>query len=402
MELVNLKIDKGIFEKILRDSLSDDTIEILRIEYNCLSEKGLNFLSELYAVSVIYNSKKDAKTERTFDLFIKTEPLDNMSLDYLRERNYFSLELRFALEVLPRITKLIHRQLGPHLFHGTLQPPVLIMENLKTQGYVLKDRQKGVSLEHCRLVVENIAKMHAGSVAILEEDPELIESFKEGGIISRKNMQAPLTLINSSLMRISNQVEQWPDEWSTRVAKKLAKLCPIVEEQLADIYDFDPDDFCVLNHGDCWINNLMFKEDEKGQPVDVLMVDYQMAVYSSAAIDVLHFLCTCPEREVRYNNDDYFIKLYLDTLKETMESIGCKRRPPTMEQLKAAMHKRRLYAVIVGIIFSLRMIADKEDIEEFKDIADVGETRMDVFKNPDAIKMAQKLFPSMDAKGYLD
>ncbi|XP_076763336.1 uncharacterized protein LOC143430797 [Xylocopa sonorina] len=402
MELANLKIDKGIFEKILRDSLSDDTIEILRIEHNCLSEKGLNFLSELYAVSVVYNSKENAKTECSIEMFMKTEPINEESREYLLKQNLFAFELRYARDVLPRLSKLVDRQLGPHLFYGSLQPPVLIMENLKKKGYALKDRQKGLPFEHCCLAIENIAKLHAGSVVLLEEDPELIESFKDGGIVSRDCPDNLLNLSESSLMRISKQIEQWTDEWCAPVAKKLEKLSKIIKKDLVNIYDCDPDEFLVLNHGDCWINNMMFKEDEKGQPVDLLMVDYQTAVYNSPAIDLLYFLYVCPECDIKYDKEDYFLNLYLDTLRKTMDSIDCKRRPPTMEQLKAAMYKRRLYAVLAGIVFSLRMIANKEDIEDFKDIVDSGETKMDVFKNPGSIEMARKLFPSMDAKGYLD
>ncbi|XP_076763132.1 uncharacterized protein LOC143430642 [Xylocopa sonorina] len=443
MELENLKIDKGTFEKILRDSLSDDTIEILRIEHNCLSEKGLNFLSELYAVSVIYNSKENAKTECSIEMFIKTEPNHEVARELLHKQNIFTLELRYARDVLPRIEKLVHRQLGPHLFYGSLQPPVLVMENLKKKGYVLKDRQKGMPLEYCCLAIENLAKMHAGSVALHEEllllnihtitllyfhvtifiyknghclftggklvdlpivhiDPELIESFKDGGIVPRDGGEDLLNLAESSLLRISKQIEQWPEEWCAPVAKKLVKLSKIIRKDLFHIHDCDPDEFLVLNHGDCWINNMMFKEDEKGQPVDLLMVDYQMTVYNSPALDLLYFLYVCPECDIKYDKEDYFLKLYLDTLKETMESIGCKARPPTIKQLKAAMYKRRIYATLTGIVFALRMVANKEDVEDIKDVVELGETKMDVFKNPFAIEMARKLFPSMDAKGYLD
>ncbi|CAL7943960.1 unnamed protein product [Xylocopa violacea] len=387
---------------MLRDRLSDDTIEILRIEHRCLSEKGLNFLSELYDVSIIYKSKKNTKTECSFNVIIKTEPTSGLSLEFLRRQNLFSIELRYARDILPRIAKLVHCQLGPHLYYGSLHPPVLIMENLKKKGYVLKNRQKGLQFEYCRLAIERIAKMHAGSLAIFEEDPQLIESFNEGGMVSQKSVEGLSQFAKSSLTRVSDQIQQWPYEWCASVAKKLVKLGATLREALNNLYDCDADEIRVLNHGDCWINNILFKENEKGQPIDLLMIDYQLALYTSPAIDLLHFLYVCPECDIKCDKDDYFVKLYLDTLKETMESIGCKRKPPTMEQLKAAMYKRRVYAVLVGLVFSLRMLADKEDIEDFEDVPDGGESKLDVFKNPYAVKMAQKMLPIMDANGYLD
>ncbi|CAL7943957.1 unnamed protein product [Xylocopa violacea] len=402
MELIHLKIDKSVFEKILRDKLSDDTIEILKIEHRCLSEKGLNFLSELYDVSVIYKSKKNTKTECSFDVIIKTEPINNASRSYLHEQNLFSFELRCVRDVLPRIMKYVHCQLAPRLFYGSAQPPVLIMENLRKKGYILKNRQKGLPFEHCRVAIECIAKMHAGSVAVFEKEPELIEYFKDGGLISQTNPENFLHLSISSLTRMSSQIEQWPNEWCASVAKKLMKLTTTMEKRFGNIYDCDADEFRVLNHGDYWINNMLFKENEKGEPVDLQIVDYQMTVFSSPAFDLLYFLLVCPEFDIRYDKDDYFLKLYLDTLKETMKDIGCKRKPPTMEQLKAAMHKRKTFAVLAGLVFAFRMLANKEDIEEFKDRPSTAGTKMDVFKNPDAIKLAHKLLPIMDAKGCLD
>lgn len=129
-----------------------------------------------------------------------------------------------------------------------------------------------------------------------------------------------------------------------------------------------------------------------------------MAVYTSPVIDLLYFLNICPEFEVKYDNDDDFLKLYLHTLEETMKNIACKRKPPTMEQLKEAIHKRRIYAVFSGVVLYLRMMGSKEDTEDFEELLTklLGETKMDVFKNPDAVKLAHKMIPIMNERGYFD
>lgn len=129
-----------------------------------------------------------------------------------------------------------------------------------------------------------------------------------------------------------------------------------------------------------------------------------MAVYTSPVIDLLYFLNICPEFDVKYDNDDDFLKLYLHTLEETMKNIACKRKPPTMEQLKEALHKRRIYAVFSGVVLYLRMMGSKEDTEDFEELLTklLGETKMDVFRNPDAVKLARKMIPIMNERGYFD
>lgn len=87
-----------------------------------------------------------------------------------------------------------------------------------------------------------------------------------------------------------------------------------------------------------------------------------------------------------------------------MISIGCATKAPTMEKLKADLHKRRIFAVFAGVILNLRMMADAKDTEDFVVLLEKlqGETKVDVFKNPDTVILAQKMIPIMDQRGYFD
>ena len=407
MEANGLRIDERTFEKALRTLAPDETVKVLGITSRCLSGKGLNFLSDLYQASVRYtvtSRNEMTKSERLADVIIKTEPLNEVCRNMVRQQDMFVTELKVLRDVLPRIKESVGGQIGPRLFYGSENPRALIMENLATRKFVMKDRQKGLPFEHCRVVVEQIAKFHAGSVAVHEKDPEAIEWFKDSGIVSTKSPASYIRLMEVSLLRIGKQLQKWSDEECSASGGKLIKLAGTIGARCMDAYNYDSDEFCVLNHGDCWINNMMFKENEKGEPVDLLLVDYQMSVYTSPAVDLLYFLNICPEFAVKYDNDEYFLDQYLATLKETMERIGCKTVPPTMQQLKEAMHKRRAYAIMSGIVLYLRMMANKEDTEDFGQILMTycGETKMDVFKNPDAVKLARKMIPVMNRRGDFD
>ncbi|XP_031834349.1 uncharacterized protein LOC116427758 isoform X2 [Nomia melanderi] len=408
MEMISSKVDEHVLEAALQKQLSVETLKILSVKIDFLSEKGSNFLSDLYKVTVKYTdaskNEEKSKSEHSTDVIIKLEPKEEIPLELVQQQDLFPVESKVLRNVLPMIRDLVGHLIGPSLLHCLDHPRVLIMENLHKKKFLMKDRQKGLSFQHCRLVMQILAKFHAGSVAVHERNPELIESFEDGGIVSKKCPEAFLRLMEVSLLRIGHQVKNWSDEKCVQAAAKIIKMAELIRTQCIEVYDHDSDEFCVLNHGDCWINNIMFKENERGEPVDLRLVDYQMAVYTSPAIDLLYFLNICPELSVKYDHDDYFIGVYLNTLKETMERIGCKTKPPTLEQLKKAIHKRRAYAVFSGMVLYLRMMANKEDTEDFTTVLKLysGETKMDVFKNPDSVKLALKMIPIMNEKGYFD
>lgn len=407
METKNVEVDETIVREALRNQLSDESVEILSIANQSFSEKGLNFFSELRIVTVRYRgiSKNEASREERSTVFVvKLDPLDEYVKGMAHQQDLFPVESRFLRDVLPMIREMIDHPIGPRLWFCCDDRRVLIMENLQEQRFLMKNRQEGLTFTHCCLVLRTMAKLHAASVAVHEKKPELTESFRDGGIVSKKCPKVFLRLMEVSLQRIGEQMKGWSDEKWVRAAPKIIEMAKSIGEESINAYSYDPDEFCVLNHGDCWINNIMFKENERGEPIDVRLVDYQMAVYTSPAIDLLYFLNTCPEFSIIYDKDDYFVELYLNTLKETMERIHCETSPPTMQQLKQALHKRRAYAVFAGVVLHLRMIANKEDTENFTEVLMklCGETKMDVLKNPDAVKLTAKMVPVMDERGYFD
>ncbi|KZC06800.1 PREDICTED: uncharacterized protein LOC107195073 [Dufourea novaeangliae] len=408
MEVKSLRIEQHMLEEAVQQQLSTGTIKILNITSRCISARGFNFLSDLFKVSVKYrvaSKNEHSKLERSTDLIIKLEPFKEFAREIVQQQDLFQIELKVLRDVLPKIADLVDHPIGPCLWYSCDNPYVFIMEDLNKQGFVMKCRQKALSFEQCCLVIQTIAKFHAGSVAVHERNPGILESFENGGIVSKKCPQNCFRMMQVSLLRIGDQLKNWTDvESCAKAAPKIIKLAESIGTKCINVYKYDSDEFCVLNHGDCWINNVMFKDTEQGKSVDVRLVDYQMSVYSSPAIDLLYFLNICPEFSVKYDNDDYFLELYLSTLKETMKSIGCKTKPPTMKELKEAIHKRRVYAVFAGVVLYLRMMANKEDIEDFTEVVKNcgGETKMDVFRNPDAVKLAKKMIPVMNERGYFD
>ena len=57
-----------------------------------------------------------------------------------------------------------------------------------------------------------------------------------------------------------------------RYADKIAKLVDHVYQIGIDATRRSDDEFNVINHGDVWVNNMLFKYDNDGNPIDHIFV----------------------------------------------------------------------------------------------------------------------------------
>lgn len=57
-----------------------------------------------------------------------------------------------------------------------------------------------------------------------------------------------------------------------RYAEKLAKLIDHIYEIGAEACKLSEDEFNVINHGDFWVNNMLFKYDNDDKPIQHIFV----------------------------------------------------------------------------------------------------------------------------------
>ncbi|XP_043684869.1 uncharacterized protein LOC122637068 [Vespula pensylvanica] len=397
------EFDKNFFERALRFGYKDETIEVLEYDVKNCCAKGANFLSDLYRSTLkLKRSTNVNDKEYNINVIIKCEPsMDASALEICSQQNLFKTELKIYTDVLKEIERITCQKIGPKLLYSSKDSKIFVMEDLNVEGYKTMDRQKGLSLHHCLLLIYKMAALHAGSVAFCEKNPELAKSFK-GGILVNV-LESFLKLSEISIINACGEIRRWSNDYHD-CADKLERFASRMrrKEDIAEIYQYEMDEFCVINHGDCWINNIMFKDNELGEPSEVLLVDYQMSVYSSPAIDLLYFLNICPDNKLKYEKEDYFLKIYIRTLGNIMRTIGCVTKPPTIKDLKRSMYKRRLYAIFSGIVLYPRMVADEcEHFEEVLGKLD-GKTKLNVFKKEEAIVSTRKFIKFMNQQSYFD
>ncbi|XP_046416554.1 uncharacterized protein LOC124177790 [Neodiprion fabricii] len=407
--MIQTEQDEAFYEEVLKNYFRDPTTKVRSVKQERATAKGENFLSDMLRIGVELTRNSSTQDDagcricerRSF--ISKHEPVgDSRLVKMVQEQQLFTVELSILKNVLPRIETALGIRLGPKLVYGRDEPPrVIIMEDLTPEGFHVKDRQEGLSMAHATMAIKNLARFHAGSVALAEENPAAIRRFRQG-IFDSTTHPNFYTLAINSLIRLRENAQTWLDEDCILAAKKLKNVIGSLKQRIQDVYKYDPEEFCVLNHGDAWVNNMLFVEDRSGKPIEQVFVDYQMVGYSSPAIDLLYFLGINPALKIRGPGETELLETYLETLTLNMKRLRCRTESPTMEQLKEAMYRRRVYAVVSGLFLLPRMMLDKAEIESMDQLLKHGTFRTNAYAKPNTIRMMKRILPLMNERGYLD
>lgn len=120
----------------------------------------------------------------------------------------------------------------------------------------------------CKMVLQKVAKLHASTAVLYQQKPDLFKSHKQSNITENFNL-LHLFYLNASASCIKFAKTFPPLQ---TYVEKLEKFHQRVVEGMIDVFKREDESFNVLNHGDLWINNLMFHADSSGDADDVLLV----------------------------------------------------------------------------------------------------------------------------------
>ncbi|XP_058977087.1 uncharacterized protein LOC101896865 [Musca domestica] len=100
--------------------------------------------------------------------------------------------------------------------------------------------------------------------------------------------------------------------------KKLEEHFKIVSMQCVNGPQAAP--YAVICHGDYWNNNMLYKYDDHTQEaVSAKLIDFQLSRYSSPVVDLMHYLCTSTDRDLRKQHFKELLDIYYQTLREHLE-----------------------------------------------------------------------------------
>ncbi|XP_077275264.1 uncharacterized protein LOC143904443 isoform X2 [Temnothorax americanus] len=391
-------------EKILRKSEGDNSIQVIDIFSKPATAKGDNYTSDMIRVTAEFSRDQGgSKITEKKSIIVKISPIvEGIRQDLIESSGIFHTEILMMSDTLDKMNKLLgpeHRLSGKGLYVQNKNPTLLVMEDLAPLGFRMADRLSGLDLAHTILALDGLARFHAASVAICEKEPKQKEMYVKGMF----NEQYPPEMSNFFIMSVkalADEVANWPG--MKKYSEKIAKLTDHIYKIGINATKPCEDEFNVINHGDFWVNNMLFKYDNNGKPIQHICVDFQLCVYTSPAIDLQYFLSTSPSPDVIENKKDVLLNEYLSALSATLKQLGCKTQPPTIEELKAALKRRASYGMIASFSVLPIVLCCKTEAKDFDEILSNGSFSNPGLKGENYKKLMMKRLPMYDECGLLD
>ncbi|XP_011693600.1 PREDICTED: uncharacterized protein LOC105453385 [Wasmannia auropunctata] len=390
-------------EKILRKSEGDNSIQVIDIFSKPATAKGDNYTSDMIRVTAEFSRDQGRKTEKK-SIIVKVSPIvEGVRQELIEQSGIFKVEILMMSDTLDKMNKLLgpkHRISGKGLYVQNANPTLLVIEDLAPLGFRMADRLAGLDLAHCILALRGIARFHAASVALCEKEPNQKTMYNQGGMFSDQHPPEMGAFFTMSVKGLAEEIATWPG--MKKYADKIAKLTDEIYQIGINAAKMSEDEFNVINHGDMWVNNMLFKYDNDGKPVEHIFVDFQMCVYTSPALDLLYFISTSPSPDIIENKRDILLNEYLGTLSATMAQLNCKTQPPTMEELKATMKRRASYGMIASFSVLPMVLCCKSEVKDLDELMSKDNFSNPGFKSESYKKLMMKRLPLYDEWGLLD
>ncbi|GJQ82626.1 hypothetical protein Trydic_g19647 [Trypoxylus dichotomus] len=336
------------------------------IKYCPGSEPGDGYACKHVAVEII-------RPSGSIKLFVK------YAIDYKESKNlvlnkFYANETYFYHTVYPAYTKFISDRNVQNGFkeapkcYGTTTKNAIALENLRHKGFTLHDRKKVMDQKHIDLVLRALAKFHATSFAFKDQDREMYQILVDkcaGDFYSQQPKDSPS-------VRLLFEIIQ----------EGLDKLDPVKDKDILDRCDaqtlMDPinnlsanhDEYSIISQGDCHCNNVMFqyKDEDRTNPKDVMLVDWQVLRSSSPVYDLCYFFYALASEE-SLNNLDSHLKVYYTELSDQVKQLGSNPETLYPEKIFRSEWKRySIYGLAMSFMQLKFMLATQDEVPRIESV----------------------------------
>lgn len=378
--LVSEKI-KDMFRKfLLENKISVDNIDI-----KAGSIRGDNYLGIIAKAEVTGKDENGKLFNKSF--IIKSAPKSEGLRNLAPIKSAYEREIYIYTHVLPEIKK-IQQEKGVKTPFSSFtdclksssedKDEALIMTDMKALGYSLQNRKKALDYNHVKFIMTELARLHAVSFAILDQKPELFEEFSK----MRKNLMSELDhtgFEQQTEMQLDKAQNTLDPETDKKEIERFQEFRKDYLTAMKDILEDVCDPYCVIRHGDCWTNNVLFAYRDKSQPnvpTNLCFLDWQLSHVASPVLDILYFIYACTDANLRDNHLDQLLKDYYKTLTDFAAELGSdiKKLYP-YDVFMAHIEKYGRYGLYTAVMLLPLLTSDADEIPDINEVFNDGDVK---------------------------
>ncbi|XP_065354513.1 uncharacterized protein LOC135948984 [Calliphora vicina] len=403
-ELVPKWIEAKLFENILLENV-ENYKNIIEFNVKPAMPAGENYATYMLKVEIVVELQDSSKKSLSFMLKVSH---DNEQLgEIVKGHDIFEIEKNMYDEIVPAFEKL-YADVGVEVIFGAKsynfpsKMQYILLENLCTRGFKNANRLEGLDMEHTKCVLKKLAQWHAASAVLVAgkgpcEKQITHINFQEEGDGVMKAMFMSMGKVFFNCAKNYSNYSEYADDLNS------AKTTMINE--FFKLSTPNPNEFNVLNHGDCWCNNVMFQYDAFGKIKETYLIDYQTPKYGSPAQDLFYFLLSSTQYDIKINQFDYLIKFYHDQLVKNLQVLKYSNRVPTLTELHTMLYKYGIwgFSTVAGVMsVTLLDPTNTANIDNFIADSDAGlALKTLMYSNERYRKHAEALLPWLKNRGAL-
>ncbi|KAL5280775.1 hypothetical protein ACFFRR_004656 [Megaselia abdita] len=395
----------SFFEDVLA-SEEPSVIKIISLKSEPASDAGEAYSSVVKRVFL--DAQLENKSIQQKSLVIKIpHGKEVATAEALNEMKLFPREINFYEKIAPEFEDLYKSKgksvkFSPKYFES--EENIVILEDLSSRNFKNADRIKGLNLDHCKCVLKKMAEFHAASAVYFENNGPFEDILTKG--VFTENNRPYIEAFNESLYSVLKKCMVKFYENGAYFADKFCRSSKEITSEIIDSGKIDYSDFNVLNHGDCWSNNIMFNYDESEKIKETLFIDFQYCKYGTPAEDLYYFILSSAEHDLKVANFEYFIKFYYDELVKNLKLLDYPKTIPTLIDIHIALYRHGIWAIMTTVGIMGAALLDRNENASMdnyvSDDQNGNDFKMMVYGNERYIKAMNQLLPWMDNRGVLD
>ncbi|XP_065722643.2 uncharacterized protein [Drosophila suzukii] len=391
------------FEEVISSS-DPEFKKVLGGSWTLATKPGDNFASKLLKVDIQAELKDN--TAKTFSFILKVQ--QKSTSDNFTDVNMFPKEMEMYRRYVPAFEKL-YKDAGltiifsakSFVLNKDVSEEYLLMENLQAKGFKMADRKKGLDMEHTKSALKKLAQWHAASIKFKELNGSYSTLYNDGIYIeqTRDTFHNMFALAKDSFIQILGKFEG-----AEEYLPKLPWILDNHVDQIIEDAKINEEEFNVLNHGDAWINNIMFQYDSEGCLKETYLLDHQNAKYGNPAQDLYYFIMSSAELDIKVDQFDYLIRWYHENLVEHSNLLKYNGYVPSLNELHTILIDHPAFAAGTVISTLTVCLTDEGFNPEifFIETPESEKFRLQLLGNERYRAHIERVMPWLNRRGLLD